>query len=265
MSSAVGPTGFTRGSAYPERGLRTLWSSFGHRKTIDSSVPAAGLFYDRPSGNSIYSQVQNPPVYKSVTVRNGQLQTLGSGGLTTDGAPALNAVEYESKLPESWQWNAGVQMMLPWATALDVEYVGQHGFNIIEGVNLNAVDFGSAFQAENQDATLATNTTPGARAVSQDQMRAFRGYGSITQQWSGGRQIQLRVDMFNAPNSAIIDGRNSTINLSNPNDPVTATNLPFDANGNLIESRSRPRGAGFGVANGYQAPRSIQAQVRFSF
>lgn len=81
----------------------------------------------------------------------------------------------------------------------------------------------------------------------------------------GGRQIQLRVDMFNAPNSAIIDGRNSTINLSNPNDPVTATNLPFDANGNLIESRSRPRGAGFGVANGYQAPRSIQAQVRFSF
>jgi hypothetical protein len=81
----------------------------------------------------------------------------------------------------------------------------------------------------------------------------------------GSRQIQLRVDMFNAPNSAIIDGRNTTINLSNPNDPVTATNLPFDDNGNVIESRSRPRGAGFGVATGYQNPRSIQAQIRFSF
>jgi hypothetical protein len=423
----------------------------------------AGLFYDRPSGNSIYSQVQNPPVYSSVTVRNGQLQTLGSGGLTTDGAPALNVFEYESKMPASWQWNAGVQMLLPWSTALDVEYVGQHGYDIIEGVNLNAVDFGAAFLPENQDASLAANPTPGARAVSQDQMRSFRGYGSVTQQWSrgwitnhslqlsltrrfsngfsfgfndtimlssegstaarlqhnpdgsyslradqadadallgrtidrrhsmkahfvwdlpdltatgasrralalvvndwqvsgiwtgltgspytvgfsyqnggssvnltgsqdygarvrlvgdpgrgcsddphrqfntaafqgplsnsvglesgndylrscfssvldlsiarnirigGGRQVQLRVDAFNAPNSAIIDGRASTINLSNPNDPVTATNLPFDANGNLIESRSRPRGAGFGVANGYQAPRSIQVQVRFSF
>jgi len=44
-----------------------------------------------------------------------------------------------------------------------------------------------------------------------------------------------------------------------------ATNLPFDTNGDLIESRSRPRGAGFGVATGYQPPRSVQIQVRFSF
>ncbi|HXG57336.1 MAG TPA: hypothetical protein VNJ03_18290 [Vicinamibacterales bacterium] len=46
---------------------------------------------------------------------------------------------------------------------------------------------------------------------------------------------------------------------------MTATNLPFDANGNLIASRSLPRGAGFGVANAYQNPRTIQAQIRFSF
>jgi hypothetical protein len=80
---------------------------------------------------------------------------------------------------------------------------------------------------------------------------------------SGG--LQLRVEMFNAPNSAIITGRNTTINLSSPNDPVTASNLPFDAAGNLITARSLPRGAGFGVANNYQAPRSVQAQIRFSF
>ncbi len=424
---------------------------------------AVGLFFDRPSGNSIYSQVQNPPVYESVTVRNGPLQTLTSEGLTTAGAPALNVFEYDSKIPSSWQWNSGVQIMLPWATALDAEYVGQHGYNILEGVNINAIDFGAAFLPENQDPTLGANATPGARAISQDRLRAFRGYGSITQQWSrgwvtshslqlalnrrfrngvsfgfndtivlsstgstaarlqhapdgtysirsdqgeadkllgrtvdrrqllkgyfvwdlpdlqgagagsralgwvvndwqlsgiwtgmtgnpytigysyqsggssvnltgsqdygaririvgdpgngcssdplrqfntaafqgplpgsvglesgndylrscfssvldlsiarniklgGSRQIQLRVDMFNAPNSAIIDGRNTTINLSNPNDPVTATNLPFDAAGNVIQSRSRPRGAGFGVATGYQNPRSLQAQIRFSF
>ncbi len=81
----------------------------------------------------------------------------------------------------------------------------------------------------------------------------------------GGRNLQLRVDMFNAPNSAIVTGRNATVNLSSPNDPVTANNLPFDANGNLIDARSRPRCAGFGVPSGYQAPRSVQLQVRFSF
>jgi hypothetical protein len=80
-----------------------------------------------------------------------------------------------------------------------------------------------------------------------------------------GRTMQLRVDMFNAPNSAIITGRNTTLNLNTPSDPVTARNLPFDADGNLIDSRSRPRGAGFGVANAYQNPRRVQFQLRFSF
>ena len=54
------------------------------------------------------------------------------------------------------------------------------------------------------------------------------------------RTIQLRVDMFNAPNAAIITGRNTTLNLASPTDPVTITNLPFDANGNLI-ARGRCR------------------------
>jgi hypothetical protein len=81
----------------------------------------------------------------------------------------------------------------------------------------------------------------------------------------GNRNLQLRVDLFNAPNLAGIVGRNTTMNLANPADPVTVTNLPFDANGNVIDSRSRPRGAGFGVATGYQAPRNVQVQIRFSF
>jgi hypothetical protein len=55
------------------------------------------------------------------------------------------------------------------------------------------------------------------------------------------------------------------MNLQNPSDPVTVTNLPYNANGDLIESRSRPRGAGFGVATEYQNPRTVQVQVRFSF
>ena len=55
------------------------------------------------------------------------------------------------------------------------------------------------------------------------------------------------------------------MNLTSPTDPTTITNLPYDANGNLIAARSLPRGAGFGVANNYQNPRTVQFQVRFSF
>ena len=44
----------------------------------------------------------------------------------------------------------------------------------------------------------------------------------------GARNLQLRVDMFNAPNAAGILGRNTTMNLASPADPVTITNLPYD-------------------------------------
>ena len=37
------------------------------------------------------------------------------------------------------------------------------------------------------------------------------------------------------------------------------------ASGNLISSLSLPKNAGFGVATAYQTPRSVQAQIRFSF
>jgi hypothetical protein len=425
-----------------------------------------GLFYDRPNASTTTPAAGNPPTARNITVRYGQLQSLGRGGLTTEGPPALAGLwVYDTgALPTSTQWNGGVQLLLPWAVSLDVSYVGQHSFNEVQTVNLNAIDFGTAFLPQNQDPTLASSTTPGATAESTDLLRAMPGYSTITQMqqegwttfhslqvsferrfrngfsfgfndtislaqdgssaprfqhnpdgsvfirddqeqadallgpplpqrhimkanfvwdlpdvragssgllravaaiandwqlsgiWTGAtgspytvgfsyqsggssvnltgspdygaririvgdpgggcsgdvyqqfntaafqgplvgsvglesgndylkscftsvfdlsiarnirlgssRQIQLRVDMFNAPNAAIITGRNSTVSLASPNDPVTALNLPYDAAGNLIPARSLPRGAGFGVANNYQAPRSVQAQIRFSF
>jgi hypothetical protein len=419
-----------------------------------------GLFFDRPSSSTFSGGVNNPPTSAAVTVRYSQLQTLGSGGLATQGVPSINAFQYDSHIPASTQWNTGIQMGLPGAIALDVSYVGQHSYNSFVGTNINTIDFGTAFLAQNIDQTTSGGTT----AFSTELLRPIRGYNNINLQenygwrtyhsiqvsfnrrfrnglsfgfndtislydhqqvgrrlqhdadgsfseradmdqaedlfgdnhpqthfmranfvwdlpdlrsdttalraigyvvndwnlsgiWSGasggnynvgfsyqngggnvqltgspdfggrvrivgdpgsgcssdlqrqfnasafqgplvgsvglesgtglmracftsvldlaiarnirlggGRALQLRVDMFNAPNSAIITGRQSTINLSNPNDPVTANNLPYDpATGEIITARSLPRGAGFGVANGYQTPRNVQVQVRFQF
>ena len=79
------------------------------------------------------------------------------------------------------------------------------------------------------------------------------------------RSIQLRVDLFNAFNLARITGRATSMSLNNPSDPTTILNLPFDASGNVVASRSRPRGAGLGVATGYQSPRQTQFTLRYSF
>ncbi len=144
-----------------------------------------GLFYDRPSSTAFSQGVTNPPTSRTVTVRYGSLQSLGSGGLTTEVPPSLSAFAYDGKVPTSAQWNGGIQMALPGGVALDVEYVGQHSYNTWNGVNINNIDIGWTLLPQYQDLTLAP-TTPGATAVSTDLMRTIRGYSSINQQQNRG-------------------------------------------------------------------------------
>ena len=84
--------------------------------------------------------------------------------------------------------------------------------------------------------------------------------------------------MFNAPNQAGITGRNTTLQLSSPTDQITNVAPVYDPTTGLLNDgknllstgakstdRSLPKNAGFGVANTYQAARSVQFQARFSF
>jgi hypothetical protein len=144
-----------------------------------------GLFHDRPAGDTAYNQVTNPPFNTSRTVRFGLLQNLSSSQ-ATQGPSALAAIwPYESDIPASVQWNIGAQAALPWASAVDVSYVGQYGYNRLSEirgqlqVDVNAPDIGAAFLPENQDPTLASSPTPGAGALTTDFLRPYRGFGSI--------------------------------------------------------------------------------------
>ena len=145
-----------------------------------------GLYYDRPDGNTVFSIPGNPPLATARDLRNGQLQTLGQG-LAPVPVPALITFQYDAKVPASWQWQAGVQRALPWSTAIDVSYVGNHGFNRLGSfqggtrMNLNAVDIGAAYLPQNQDPTLAPSTVPGANAYTTNLLRPYRGLGTIEQ------------------------------------------------------------------------------------
>ena len=78
------------------------------------------------------------------------------------------------------------------------------------------------------------------------------------------REIQLRVDVFNALNTVIYNGVVTTLQLNSPTDQ-TVRNSQYLADGTVDSSRLLPRNAGFGAANSAQAMRSVQAQIRFQF
>jgi hypothetical protein len=80
----------------------------------------------------------------------------------------------------------------------------------------------------------------------------------------GGRQIQLRVDMFNAFNTVVIDSRVAQLQLVSPTDQ-TIRNPQFLPSGEVDPNRLRPEDAGFGAANGAANLRTVQVQLRFQF
>src|SRR4029078_11813865 len=63
-----------------------------------------GLFFDRPDGNTVFSIPGNPPISTSQDLRNGQLQTLGTG-LSTVVLAALIDFQYGGHLAHSWEWS----------------------------------------------------------------------------------------------------------------------------------------------------------------
>jgi hypothetical protein len=144
-----------------------------------------GLFTDRPEGNHSVNQMGNPPFSTTATVRNATLQNLGANPVTT--VPQLAIFKYDAELPTSMQWSTGFQMALPWASAIDVSYVGEHRYNLLtqfnQPIDINAPDFGAAYLPQNQDPTLAPSSVPGQNAVSTDLMRPIRGFGAINLQW----------------------------------------------------------------------------------
>jgi hypothetical protein len=198
-----------------------------------------GLFHDRPAGDTMYSQVGNPPYSTSKTVRYALLSDLASG-VSLQGPPQLTSIwPYRTDIPSSWQWNAGVQMTLPFASSLDVEYVGQYGWNRLNDdrgltqVDINAPDFGAAFLAQNQDPTLAASATPGAASYSTDLMRSFRGYGQIglnlPRYWDEYHSLQ--TSMTRRFRDGLSAGLNWTIGLSTTSNRGLQTRLQHTADG----------------------------------
>lgn len=205
-----------------------------------------GLFYDRPDGDSIYYQSQNPPTSTNQTVRNGLLQTLGTGAVAaSSGVPILINYRYDNpKLPTSLQWNAGMQMTLPWSSSLDVAYVGQrsshvlNAFQSLTAVNINAIDLGAAFLPQNQDPTrsAAVAGVAGSGAYVQELLRPIRGYANIDQQWQEFERTyhSMQFSATRRFRDGVSFGGNYTLSLSDNGTTGVPLRLQHNADGSFF-------------------------------
>jgi hypothetical protein len=154
----------------------------------------AGLYYDRPDGNTVFSTPGNVGVTAAngtpVTDQSlyyGQLQTVGSGGLSPLPVGQMVVTQYDAKIPSTVQWNLDFQKELPGQMVVDVAYVGYYAYNRFGATQggtqqlENQVPLGTAFLPQYQDPTLGTSTIPGATAFTTNLLRPYPGLQSIAE------------------------------------------------------------------------------------
>jgi hypothetical protein len=136
----------------------------------------AGLFYDKPEGNVIFSQVNLPPFVPSVSVENGNLANpLAGAAAAASVLGNISALDPNLDVPRQLQYSLGVQRELPRGHFAEVTYVGNRGRNLLWQPNINI----PSFEEETANALL-----PQANRANTNFLRPYKGYSNITQRRS---------------------------------------------------------------------------------
>jgi hypothetical protein len=135
-----------------------------------------GLFYDRPEGNLIYSQVNLPPFLPSISVENGNLaDPLGGKPSAAAVLGGISAIDPNLEIPRQTNFSVSLQRELPGGHFAEVAYVGNRGRNLLWFPEINQASF---------EALAANAALPSSQRASVNFLRPYRGYSSIRQRRS---------------------------------------------------------------------------------
>ncbi len=160
------------------RGLydaQSLWMPrLGFAYSLNSSTVirgGSGLFFDKPEGNLIFSQLNIPPVLDNVTYENFNLSAPSSGAAGAIGALGdINALDPNLRLPSQWNYSIGVQRELGRGYFVEASYVGNRGEHLIRQPDINRASFNDL---------RANAALPAAQRVSTNFLRPYKGYSAI--------------------------------------------------------------------------------------
>jgi Carboxypeptidase regulatory-like domain len=175
-AAALIPTGAPRG-LYD---TRQLWMprfsaayTLNERTVIRGGV---GVFYDKPEGNVIFSQVNLPPFVPSVSVENANLANpLGGRPAGESVLGTVNAIDPHMKIPQQTNFSISLQRELPGGHFAEVAYVGNRGRQQLWFPEINNPSF---------EVLAANAALPSAQRAATNYLRPYQGYSSIRQRRS---------------------------------------------------------------------------------
>jgi hypothetical protein len=159
------------------RGLYKMNGAFGPRVGFayaannDTVIRGgAGLFYYRPQGNLIFSQLSLPPFLSNTQFDTGNLGTLTSGTANNTGTQGtISAIDPTNHNPYTLQYSLGVQRQLPKSVLFEINYVGNVAHHQLRQPNINFPDL----------APVVANVAAGSPISSTNYFNPYKGFTVI--------------------------------------------------------------------------------------
>jgi len=145
------------------------WNVTGDGKTAVRG--GFGIFPDRFNDDTILQLVELPPLVNTPTANYTTIPELLSTPLSLSPATA-RYLNTDYKPQHTYNYSVGFQRDLGWKLLGDVAYVGSKGRRLLQMRNINAVPYGTNFQASSIDPTTG-NPLPA------NFLRPYQGYGDI--------------------------------------------------------------------------------------
>jgi len=156
MHGAVGPR---IGFAY----------SANEKTTVRGGI---GLFFYRPQGNLVFSQLNIAPWLANTQFDTGNLATVGSLSANNTGLQAsINAVDPRNKNPYTWQYTFGFQRQITHTVLLELNYVGSVSHHQLRTPNINFADI-------NAVVANANSSSPNSSTAIFSPYKGFTSLGS---------------------------------------------------------------------------------------
>jgi hypothetical protein len=149
--------------------LGFAYDLLGTHKTILRG--GVGMMHDRTQGNLIFNTVfNNPAIVQTPQIAAGNIVDLptlstSSSEIPVQGDGNILAAARDGHVPTTYSFSLGVQHEIGSGTTLDIAYVGTMSRHLVTSRNINAVPYGAAFQAANQDPNCSLWNGGGVPAV----------------------------------------------------------------------------------------------------
>jgi hypothetical protein len=166
------------------------WDLFGDGKTAIRG--GAGIYYDRTLLNPVRDAGANTPFASVATLTNGRqfatpasvvsgfsnpLDTVGALGAGQPLVQALAVFSFDMPPGAVYAYSLGVQRELPWASVIEVNYVGNQGRHLTHRRDINYVL---------PEVALLRNASGAFVNANVDTVRQFPGYSAIRMQENTG-------------------------------------------------------------------------------